>query len=120
VIAVGDRITGEFEHVEVPAGGDLDILTCDWRDSGNSIASVEVSFSQRLFGSDLADVDGAQPVTVAGVDGYVMGSGERQVTTNMFQFQVEGLYITGGSIEVDDVEQGDVLELAEAAIESVS
>ncbi|NED97516.1 hypothetical protein G1H11_19650 [Phytoactinopolyspora alkaliphila] len=120
VVAVGERITADYEHVEMPPGDQLAILTCDWRDSGNTIASVEVSFSQRIYGTDLADVEGAEPVTIAGVDGYVLDSGERKVTATMFQFHAEGLYITGGSIEVADVEQGDVLALAEAAIEFVT
>ncbi|NEE04069.1 hypothetical protein [Phytoactinopolyspora halotolerans] len=119
VRSVGDRITDEFEYVEVPPTEDVAILTCDWRDTSDSIASVEVSFSHELVGTDLADVDGAQKVTVAGMDGYVLRADEGKVRADMFQFQVSDVYITGGSIQVEGVAQGDILELAEAAVEAL-
>ncbi|WP_129668232.1 hypothetical protein [Phytoactinopolyspora endophytica] len=117
---VGDRITGDFEYVEVPPTEDVAILTCDWRDSGKSIASIEVSFSQELIGTDLADVEGAEDTSVGDVDGYVMRAAHDKAQANMFQFHVAGVYVTGGSIEVEDVDQGDVLELAEAAVDALA
>lgn len=117
---VGDRITDEFEYIEVPPTEDVAILTCDWRDADDSIASIEVSFSHELVGTDLAEVDGSVPVTVADVDGYVLRAEEDKAWANMFQFHVSGVYITGGSIQVEGVAQGDVLELAAAAIDALA
>ncbi|WP_166353877.1 hypothetical protein [Phytoactinopolyspora limicola] len=117
VVAAGGDIAGGFEHVEVGPVEGLDVLTCEWRASNNSIATIEVSFSGELFGTDLGELDDAREVTVAGVDGYVMHFDEG--TVNMFQFHAENLYVTGGSIEVEGIDADDVLELAEAAIEAL-
>jgi hypothetical protein len=118
VLEAGEDIAAQYEHVEVGPGDGLDVLTCEWRAEDNGIASVEVSFSGQLIGMDLADLEHAEEVTVAGVDGHVMHSEEGKV--NMFQFQTEGLFITGGSIDLEDIDSDDVLVLAEAAIEALT
>ncbi|NDL56352.1 hypothetical protein [Phytoactinopolyspora mesophila] len=118
VLEAGADIATQYDHVEVGPVDGLDVLTCEWRAAGNGIASVEVSFSSELIGMDLADVEHAEEVRVGGVEGHVMHSEEGQV--NMFQFHTEGLFITGGSIDLEDIEPDDVLVLAEAAIEALA
>ncbi|WP_123788494.1 hypothetical protein [Phytoactinopolyspora halophila] len=118
VVDAGDSIAAGFTHREVaPSSNELAMLTCDWSAVDDSVASVEVNYSVELIGTDLSELDAADEVSVADADGYLLRADESQVS--MFQFDIDGVYVTGGAIDMEDVDDEDMLDLAGAAVEAL-